>query len=120
MRRALVLALVLASACGQDDPVTPGPADLEQFDFDVDATLVVDDSGFSPTELRVGIGDVIELRNEGDEAHTVTARSGQFHVRLEPGETSTLILDETGRTRVHDTLAADNEGSIVVEAADDS
>ena len=119
MRRWLVLAVVLAAACGQDEPVTPGPADLEQFDFDVDATLVVDDDGFSPSELVVGIGDVIELRNDGDTTHTVTARSGQFDVRLLPGESSTLILDETGRTHVRDTQSPDNEASIVVESRAD-
>jgi hypothetical protein len=114
MRRWLLLTVVLAVACG-DDPVTPGPADLERFDFDVDATMSVDDSGFEPEELVVGVGDVIELRNEGNEPHSFTERDGSFDVRLLPGETSTLIIDDLGRTAVYDGRTPENKASIVVE-----
>jgi hypothetical protein len=115
MRRWLLLAIVVVAACGGDDPVTPGPDDLERFDFDVDATMTVDESGFSPDELVVGVGDVIELRNDGDEVHAFTERSGAFDVRLEPGESSTLVLDDLGRTRLHDGRLPAHEASIVVE-----
>jgi plastocyanin len=120
MRRyVLVAALVLVIAgCGEPDPDRePGPKTLEGFDFEVDDTVVVDGSGFDPTTLTVSAGDVIELRNEGDEGHTFTADEGRFETgTLEPGEATTIVLDEPGRVTYHDALAPENAGVIEVEA----
>jgi plastocyanin len=115
---AVVAAVLLLAACGDPDPDRePGPRTLERVDVEVDETITVDESGFDPTTLTVAQGDVIELRNDGDEPHTFTADGGRFETgTLEPGESTTLVLDEPGRVAYHDELVPENAGVIMVEA----
>jgi plastocyanin len=119
MRRyVMAAALLVIAGCGEPDPDRePGPRTLEGFDFEVDDTVVVDESGFDPTTVTVSAGDVIELRNDGDERHTFTADEGRFETgTLEPGEATTVVLDDPGRVTYHDALAPENAGVIEVVA----
>jgi plastocyanin len=115
----VVLPTLVMTACGEPNPDRePGPKTLEGFDFEADQTIAVDENGFSPAEVTVRSGEVIEVRNEGDEPHTFTADGGRFETgSVEPGEVVTVVLDEPGRITYHDALEPDHEGVIVVEPA---
>jgi plastocyanin len=110
-------ALALAVAgCGEPDPDrSPGPKDLEGYDFDAAATIEVTEEGFEPVEVTVLEGEVILLVNAGEEPHRFDGGEAFDMGTLAPGQRQTLILDEPGEYDYVDRLDPDHEGTITVE-----
>ena len=51
---------------------------------------------FTPVEIKVEVGDVIEWVNNDFIAHTATARDGRFDVMLEPGKAGRYTVQQAG------------------------
>jgi len=74
MKTLVVISLVVMfsflSACGQQVAETTGtkekPAGIEHL-------VVIDDSSFTPEEIKINVGDTITWINQGSESHTVTS-----------------------------------------------
>lgn len=81
-----------------DDTAQPGP-------------LVATDFRFAPLRVGVAPGDSLEMRNDGDTAHTFTALDGVFSTGLvEPGQSRTQSFDGPReipvRCEIHPTMQA--------------
>jgi plastocyanin len=85
----------------------PGPQDGASLDFTSKATVTVDDSGFSPSEVRVQVGDAITLVNKGSRDHGLTSSSLEAGT-LHPGESTVMFLASSGRIDAYDPTAADH------------
>jgi plastocyanin len=108
----LIVASALVVACSPADEPEPRLAELDQ---DPVATLVVDDDGFSPSELELTSGDTVMLVNEGDDPHSFRATDPVRDTgEVLPGEEVLLRFDEVGTVDGHDGTAPDHEVTIEV------
>jgi plastocyanin len=108
------VALALA-ACGEPDPSPPTAADLRAIDLSPDHTIVVDESGFDPSNLEVEVGDVVLVVNEGDGAHSLTADDRRVDTgRLQPGDEVTVVLTEPDEVAFADLEEPDHQGTLTV------
>jgi plastocyanin len=107
-------ALLLFAACGDPEPSSPSPADLESIDLTPEVTITVDDDGFDPATLEVEAGTVIRLVNEGEGPHSFTAVDRFDTGRLEPGDDTTLVLTDPGEIAYRDVVDPDHEGTLTV------
>lgn len=110
---AAALLLMLAG-CGDSQPSSPSPADLESIDLTPEVTITVDDEGFDPSTLEVEAGTVIRLVNEGDNAHSFTAVDRFDTGRLEPGDDTTLVLTAPGQIPYRDVTDPTHEGTLTI------
>jgi plastocyanin len=116
MARAAVVAAAAACllvACSSG-PQEPGPHDLERFDVKTKATITVDEDGFSPAQLTITAGDVIEVVNEGADAHDAIGGDRFDTGKIEPGDTVALVMTKPGTIRYHDRFAADHKATLTV------
>jgi plastocyanin len=130
----LAAALVLGvAACGDDDSTSGDSgttaADDATTTDDAYGTTGGDDGGeategtivakdFTLTDLTVGPGDAIMLKNEGDTAHTATADDGEFDLgQVAPGETSDpgSAPDEPGSYAFHCEIHPNMTATLTVE-----
>jgi plastocyanin len=113
---AAVAVLVATTAgCGSADPGPPTPSDLDEIDLSVDHTIVVDDDGFDPETLEITAGEVIQVVNEGESEHSLTAEDRRFDTgSLQPGDDTTLVLTEPGEVTVFDLADPDHSATITV------
>lgn len=82
-----------------------------------DAEISVDESGFDPSTVTIRAGDVLLVRNTGDEPHEIADLDEIDSGRLEPGDEITIVLLDPGRFTYRDALEPDHEGTVVVEPA---
>lgn len=77
------------------------------------ADVEVDDSRFSPGELRIDVGDEVQWTNRGDEDHSVLADDSSFDSgRVKPGETYERRFEEAGTFPYHCELHPEMTGVI--------
>lgn len=107
-------SLLVLTGCGDSQPSSPSPADLESIDLTPEATITVDGEGFDPPILEVEPGTVIRLVNEGDEPHSFTAVDRFDTGRLEPGDDTTLVLTEPGEIPYRDVTNPAHEGTLTI------
>jgi plastocyanin len=108
------IALALAG-CGDPDPSPPTAADLEAIDVSPDHTIVVDESGFEPSELEIMAGEVVLVVNEGDEEHSLTSDDRRVDTgRMQPGDETTIVLTEPDEVAFSDLAAPDQQGTLTV------
>lgn len=116
----LVLSVSCALALGACDEERRFPTadDLDDVDLSVDHTLTVDEDGFDPARLGVVEDDIIEVSNEGDETHTITADEDDgvvaFDATLEPGDVLTLVAPGPGEITFRDREDPDHDGVLVI------
>jgi plastocyanin len=112
---ALACLVLVVAGCESADEAdrVPGPDDGEQLEFDVDATVEVDEDGFDPARLEVTVGDTIEVVNAGDHDHGLSS-DGYDTGTLEPGERTVVFFDRSGTVEAHDPADPDNALTIVV------
>ena len=139
LTRSLLSAVVLvalplaAAACGDDDepaatggdatsttsapdPYGNGSTGDDGGSESTEGTIVAED--YSLTDLTVGPGDQIVLRNDGSFTHTATADDGEFDLgQVAPGETSDpgTAPDEPGTYAFHCTIHASMTARLTVE-----
>jgi plastocyanin len=112
---AVAVLLAATAGCGSADPSPPTPSDLEEIDLSVDHTIVVDDDGFDPDTLEITAGEVIQVVNEGESEHSLTAEDRRFDTgSMQPGDDTTLVLTEPGEVTVFDTADPDHTATITV------
>ncbi|MGE3619699.1 MAG: hypothetical protein AB7L84_04470 [Acidimicrobiia bacterium] len=121
MRRAAVVllaAVALAAPACDEGRRFPTAADLDDIDLSVDHRLRVDEEGFTPDELDVAEGEVVEVTNAGEQVHTLTADEVDgaiaFDVRLEPGDVLTLVTPGPAEITFRDLEQPDHRGRMVV------
>ncbi len=96
---AMVLVLGVA-ACGDDDDAESGATDSPS--AGAGATIVAANIAFDPTELSVGAGETITLRNEDDVEHSFTIDDPEVDAEAEGGEEATVEApDEPGTYDFH-------------------
>ncbi|MGH9273434.1 MAG: cupredoxin domain-containing protein [Acidimicrobiales bacterium] len=119
MRRilALVGAAALVAACVDPKPSSPTAEDLRDIDLSPDHTITVDEDGFHPQTLEVQSGEVVLLVNEGTELHSFTADERFDTGRMEPGDDTTLVLNEPGEIPYHDLEDPDHEATLTIVPA---
>jgi hypothetical protein len=113
-RVALVAVLVVA-ACSSG-PSKPGPGDGASLDLTTKKTIEVDDSGIQPELTQGQIGDAITVTNRGTEDHGLASDSidtGTMH----PGESTTVVLTETGTVKLHDRADPSHTARIEVSSS---
>lgn len=110
----LAAAGLLLAACVDPEPSSPTAADLAAIDLSPDHTITVDEDGFDPAALEIRAGDVVLLVNEGAEQHSFTADERFDTGRLEPGDTTTLLLTEPGEIEYRDLEEPDHEATLTV------
>jgi plastocyanin len=93
----------------------PGPQDGASLDFTSKATVIVDDNGFSPSEVHVQVGEAITLVNTGSRDHGLTSSSVEAGT-LHPGESTLVFLTASGRVDAYDRTNADHRLVIDVSA----
>jgi plastocyanin len=110
---ALAVAVTLVGACSSDRRF-PTADDLADIDLTPSHTITVTDEGFDPPRLVIASGEVVVLRNDGDEAHSFSAEERFDTGLLEPGEETTLLLERPGEIPYTD-RATGNDAVLVVE-----
>ncbi len=114
----LVAAGLLLAACVDPKPSSPTPEDLAAIDLSPDHTITVDEDGFDPGSLDVRAGEVVLLRNDGTRRHSFTAEERFDTGRLEPGDSTTLVLTEPGEIAYLDLEEPDHTATLtILEAA---
>ena len=116
MRRLsfLAIAALLAGGCYHGD-AKPGPNDGSSLDFTITQTVVVDDTGIHPNDVRTKAGTAIKVTNGGTRDHDVTSDGIQTGT-LRPGESTTVFFTVAGTIDVHDRADPSHTGQIVVSA----
>ena len=120
MRRILLVAFtaLLVTSCN-NGPDKPGPRDGDSFDFDIKATIVVDDSGIRPDLTQGQVGDAITVTNRGTKDHGLTSDTIDTGT-LRPGESTTVFFTEPGSIEVRDRADPSYRARIEVSSAPDS
>lgn len=116
MRRSLLRILPILAfafflpACSDDDDGGTGPESGQT------VTVSMQDFSFSPQEVTVKVGDVVQWRNNGNVPHNSVSRTGAWQSQnLQPGQTFPHKFNQTG-TFVYDcTLHEGMTGTIVVQ-----
>ena len=107
-----VVVVLLATGCHQGAS-TPGRGDGASLDFDIKATIVVDDSGIHPDVTQGRVGEAITVTNRGTKDRGLTSDTIETGT-LRPGESTTLFLTETGTIEVRDRTDPSHEARIEV------
>jgi hypothetical protein len=110
----MLLAVVLIGCA--HGASTPGPDDGASLNFDVKATIVLDDTGITPAVTKAQVGDTISVSNHGAKDRGLTSdtiETGTLH----PGESTTVFLTEAGTIDVKDRTDPSHTARIEVAAA---
>jgi plastocyanin len=110
----IVVIAGLGTGCHHGE-AKPGPQDGASLDFTSKATVSVDDTGFSPSEVRVQVGNAITLVNRGARDHGLTSSSVEAGT-LHPGESTLVFLTSPGRIDAYDPTDASHKLVINVSA----
>lgn len=102
---SIVVVLLLAASAGatacSSGPERPGPDGGTDFEFTAEATIVIDDDAIEPALTTARVGDTLTVVNRGTRAHGLTSTSIDTGT-LQPGESTTVFLTETGTVELHD------------------
>lgn len=104
-----VLMLSIAGACGDDNG---GGDEVE----DADATVVVENSAFTPAEVRAKANDVVRWEFKDAFDHTVTAEDGAFDSK--PTKAPNLfefVATSPGTFKYKCTIHPSMTGTLVIE-----
>jgi plastocyanin len=106
----VLVALLVGCASG---PAKPGPNDGASLNFDIKATIVVDDGAITPAVMNAKVGDAISVTNRGTKDHGLTSDKIETGT-LRPGESTTVFLTEAGTVELHDRADASHTARIEV------
>lgn len=71
--------------------------------------------GFTPSELKVHVGDTVEWTNDDFLVHTATARDGAWDFMLPKGSKARMTTKTAGTIEYYCRLHPNMKGRIVVE-----
>jgi plastocyanin len=77
--------------------------------------ITMDKLTFSPAEITVKVGDTIEWINRDILAHTATARSGEWNVKIAAKKTERLIVSKAGAVDYYCTYHPNMTGRILIK-----
>ena len=121
--RALRLACALAAAaalaaCGGDDGDGSAAPDAPSTEADPAAgsdSVTISDFTYEPESLEVAAGTEVEVVNDDDAAHTLTADDGAFDTGdIAGGESATVTVEGSGEVPYHCTIHDYMRGTLVV------
>jgi plastocyanin len=112
----LGLVVLTLAGCGDAEPSNPTLDDVAIDTRHPAVTVAVNDAGYSRERIEVAPGDVIQFENTGSGPHSFTGASRFDTGRLQPGETSLLVLDEPGEIPFSDLEAPSHKGVLVISA----
>ncbi len=106
-----VAALVVSAACGgSGDAPDARPMSQEP------GVVSIREFAFSPDRLRVAVGTTIEVRNEDDAPHTLTAEDRSFDTgTLEKDASKTITIERSGTFPYVCTIHQYMKGELVAE-----
>lgn len=92
-------------------------------DAKVGGTIEYSDSGFSPAEVKVKVGEKVEFKNNSSKTVQVNSDPHPIHTSfpvlniniIAVGETKSIVFDKAGTYKYHNHLNASERGTIVVE-----
>jgi hypothetical protein len=116
VRRWIAIAIVLLVGACASGPDVPGPNDGSSIDFDIKATIHVDDGGIDPAVTNVHTGDAISVVNDGSKDHGLASDSVQTGT-LHPHESTVLFLTSPGTIELRDRDDPTHTARIEVQAA---
>jgi len=110
MRRITVLAIMVGLLVAVVPAATAGAAGY---------TVVMKNVQFSPSPLKVRVGDTITWANRDIIAHKIVADSGGFATTpiLQPGDNYKTKITKAGTLPYHDSLNPSVKGTLIVSAA---
>ena len=90
------IVALLATACGGDDGGTPAASGDNGGSGGGGnrVTVTAADFSFDPETVTAGVGDTIDLSNEGDSPHNLQAEEAGIDEDVDPGEKISVELDE--------------------------
>lgn len=122
-----IATLALPIACSTSQHAEPT---VPEIDFTPHSSISVDETGMSldpqsNSEGQVPKGSVIEIRNTGKETHRIrgirdSSKAGTIETVvfdtgiMNPGDTTTIVLTDTGKLSVRDVQLADQTLEIIV------
>ena len=118
----VLLALSLATACGDDDDPTTAPeppggaATTAASPAGVPGTQIqIKDFAFTPVNLRASAGDEILVRNTDGVVHTMTAEDKSFDTgNIEGNSEKSLKMSDEGTFRYFCNIHQSMKGTITV------
>jgi plastocyanin len=78
--------------------------------------VVIKDVAFTPAEVSVHAGDVLEWINQDAFVHTATATKRQFRVVVEPGRSQRVVFKQAGTIEYFCEYHPTMKGQVVVAA----
>ncbi len=105
-----------------DTPATPPAGQLETLPSG-EVVVTLDDTGFTPSEIRIAVGTTVRFTNTGDEPRWPASDPHPAHTDhpeldpkagLPPGESWDFVFDAPGTYRMHDHLAALHRATVIV------
>ena len=86
-------------------------------------TVTYSDSGFSPSEVKVKVGESVTFKNDSSESVQINSALHPQHTQfpelnlgaIAPGESKTVTFAAAGTKKYHNHLKASENGTIVVE-----
>lgn len=87
------------------------------------ATVIYSDSGFTPSEVTVKVGQKVDVTNNSSGVVQFNSDPHPTHTtfpilninNISPGETKSIVFDKAGTYKYHNHLNASERGTIVVE-----
>ena len=98
---ALVVFALMVVACGSSSSA-PDASRLHPKQSSNGTTITIKNFEFSPSPLRVKVGDTVSVHNTDSTAHTVTANDGSFDTGdIGGGKTASFRVKKAGTVPYH-------------------
>jgi len=124
----IALALVLSGCSLYKTQSNANPTASENEQKSTSATqssgiIAYTDSGFSPAEVKVKVGETVTLKNDSSSSVQVNSAPHPQHTQfpelnlgaIAPGESKTVTFTTAGTKKYHNHLNPSQNGTIVVE-----
>jgi len=78
-------------------------------------SVSISNFSFAPANITVKAGSTITFTNRESVAHTITADDGKFDQQVNPGKTTTVMINDPGAYDYHCSIHPSMKGTIIVQ-----